>query len=369
MNDRQRAMAILNYEDFDRLPLVHFAFWDETVQKWVQEGHLTPEEGRDHDLVGRKLGFDFDWWANCILPVHGMNPLFPPFESEVVEEMPDGSRKILDDYGAITLQKPGATGIPHEFDHILKDRKSWEVHYAHRLHFSPERVSAAKMERLKDDANRQQPVGLYCGSLMGVIRNSLGIVGLSYLIADDEDLMNEIVDTFAEVCYRIVEYSLASGAKFDYAHYWEDICYKNGPLVSPVFFRKKIGPHYRRISELLWQHGIHIVSLDCDGKIDALIPTWVENGVNTMFPMEVGTWNANIAPWREKFGREIRGVGGMDKRVFAYDYAAVDAEIERLRPLVDLGGYIPCPDHRIAPDARWENVQYYCERMRAVFGG
>ncbi len=38
----------------------------------------------------------------------------------------------------------------------------------------------------------------------------------------------------------------------------------------------------------------------------------------------------------------------------------------RLRPLIDLGGYIPCPDHRIAPDAHWDNVRYYCDRMHAL---
>ncbi len=58
----------------------------------------------------------------------------------------------------------------------------------------------------------------------------------------------------------------------------------------------------------------------------------------------------------------------MDKRVFAHDRAAIDVEIERLRTLVALGGYIPCPDHRIAPDADWDNVRYYCDRMRQVFG-
>ena len=102
--------------------------------------------------------------------------------------------------------------------------------------------------------------------------------------------------------------------------------------------------------------------------IDALVPIWIENGVNTMFPIEVGVWNASIRPWREQYGRGLRGVGGMNKNAFARDYAAVDAEVGRLRPLVELGGYIPCPDHRIAPDARWENVQYYCERMRRTFG-
>jgi uroporphyrinogen decarboxylase len=54
--------------------------------------------------------------------------------------------------------------------------------------------------------------------------------------------------------------------------------------------------------------------------------------------------------------------------VFSRDRAAVDAEVERLRRLVDLGGYIPCPDHRIAPDAQWELVTYYAQRMRETFG-
>ena len=175
-------------------------------------------------------------------------------------------------------------------------------------------------------------------------------------------------NTVGQLCFDVVRAMLAVYDDFDFAHFWEDICFKNGPLVIPSVFRDTVGPHYRRITELTRRHGIGICSLDCDGQIDALIPTWFENGVNTMFPIEVGTWGANIGPWRARYGRELRGVGGTNKTVFARDRAAVDAEIERLRPLVDLGGYLPCPDHRIAPDARWDNVRCYCDRMRAMFG-
>ena len=56
----------------------------------------------------------------------------------------------------------------------------------------------------------------------------------------------------------------------------------------------------------------------------------------------------------------------MNKTVFARERADIDAEVERLKGLIALGGYIPCPDHRIAPDAKWENVQYYCEKMQAL---
>jgi len=208
--------------------------------------------------------------------------------------------------------------------------------------------------------------GLHCGSLFGHIRNIVGVEGSSYIYCDDEDLYTEIIDTNAELCFRNTKFALESGAKFDFAHFWEDICFKNGPLVIPSVFEEKVGPHYKRITDLLTEYGIDIVSLDCDGMIDALIPTWFNNGVNTMFPIEVGTWNASLAPWREQYGRGLRGVGGMNKNVFATDRAGVDAEIDRLKQLVDLGGYIPCPDHRLPPGAEWDLVKYYCEKMREV---
>ena len=94
----------------------------------------------------------------------------------------------------------------------------------------------------------------------------------------------------------------------------------------------KFGPHYKHITDLAKKHGIELVSLDCDGLIDTLVPIWLENGVNVMFPIEVGTWDASIAPWREQYGKQLRGVGGMRKYVLALDYAAVDAEVDASNP-------------------------------------
>ncbi|MGI6705714.1 MAG: uroporphyrinogen decarboxylase family protein [Clostridia bacterium] len=371
MTNRERAMAVLNYEDYDRLPIVHFGFWTETLEKWRDEGHLTFEEienvadGNDKEMaIAEKLGFDFNWYTT----VGANTNVFPAFEPKVIEELPDGFKEVINPEGMIVLMREGAGSIPAEVDHLLKGRKEWEELYLPRLQYSEERINWKALEALKDDEGRKNPIGLHCGSLFGYIRNWLGFEGVTYLYMDDEELYDEIIDTLGQLSYKCVEAILATGAKFDFAHFWEDICFKNGPLVVPSVFDSKVGPYYKKITDLVRSYGIHIVSLDCDGMIDALVPTWFNNGVNTMFPIEVGTWDGNIAPWREKFGKELRGVGGMNKTVFAKDYAAIDAEIERLKPLVELGGFIPCPDHRIAPDAKWENVQYYCERMRKVFG-
>ncbi len=372
MNIRENANAILHYENYDRMPIVSFGYWGETVQKWAQEGHITQEEADGYCRYGdnpeadrsimKKLGFDFNWGCT----VAGDVNLRPPFPQKVLEEHEDGSQVIRDSQGLIVMIKPGIVSIPAEIGTTLMDREAWEKEYLPRLQWEEGRVCAQNFENLKTTEGRETPVGLHCGSLMGYMRNLLGVEQLSYLYADDEDLYVEIIDTLAGLCYRCTKEILETGAKFDFAHFWEDICFKNGPLVTPSVFDEYVGPHYRKITELLLEYGVDIVSVDCDGMIDSLIPTWLNNGVNTMFPIEVGTWNASLAPWREKYGKKIRGVGGMNKTVFARDYAAVDAEVERLRRLMDLGGYIPCPDHRIAPDAKFENVQYYCEKMNQI---
>ncbi|MBN1543628.1 hypothetical protein JW992_15910 [candidate division KSB1 bacterium] len=369
MTHRERALSILNFQSVDQMPVVHFGFWPETVQKWAAEGHVRPELAKDFYYrteeeaeVGGLLGFDFGWAH--MLKVN--TRLFPPFEEKVVRNLPDGSYHIQNQDGVILLGRPDAGSIPSEIEHLLKDRSSWETHYRHRLKWSDDRVD--KPELVAMAANRPDtPFGLFCGSLYGVVRDILGLEGSCYLQVDDEPLFDEIIDTVADLCYQNVDYQLKTGVHFDYAHFWEDICYKNGPLISPAVFAKKISPHYRRITDLLHANGIDIISLDCDGKIDALLPIWLENGVNTMFPIEVGTWKASIGPWRELYGRKVLGVGGVNKTIFSRDRAAVDAEIERLKALVDLGGYIPCPDHRIPPDARWELVQYYCDTVRRSF--
>jgi hypothetical protein len=371
MNHRERTLAVLRYQPYDRLPIVHFGYWGETLQKWVEEGHLTADEvkgsGDGNDIeraLSTKLGFDFNW-QNMFYANAGLNP---GFESKVIGEFPDGLRHVLNGNGVVMVQSADAGSIPAEIDHLLKDRASWEEHYKWRYQWSEKRVDGAVLEQLKRQ-KREVPLGLHCGSLFGQIRDVLGIEGVSYLYVDDEPLFREIIDTVADLCYRNTERALVLGAGvgFDFAHFWEDICFKNGPLVSPVVFREYVGPHYKRITDLVRRHGIDIISLDCDGWIDALLPVWFDNGVNTMFPIEVGTWDASLAPWRKQYGSELRGVGGMNKTVFAHDKAAVDAEIERLRPLIDLGGYIPCPDHRIAPDAKFENVCYYTECLRKVY--
>ncbi len=384
MNNRERLLAILNYQDYDRMPLVHFGYWHETLAKWADEGHISHADAKSWSdgnqtcqKLTKMLGFDFNYPST----VAANSGLQPGFETKVIKELPDGSKHILDGSGVVVLQSPEAGSIPAEIEHTLIDRASWEKHYKWRFAWDESRITEKQVnigngkfikwneggKEFLQRNERDYPLGYFAGSLYGLFRNIVGVVGSSYMMLDDPELYDEILITIAELAYKNAEYFFSSGIKIDFVHYWEDICFKNGPLVMPDIFAEKVGPSYKRISELANNHGVDIISLDCDGCIDALLPSWLENGVNTMFPIEVGTWDASIAPWREQHGKDLRGIGGMNKNVFAIDETAIDAEIERLRPLIALGGFIPCPDHRIPPDAKWDLVKYYTKRMREEF--
>jgi uroporphyrinogen decarboxylase len=85
-----------------------------------------------------------------------------------------------------------------------------------------------------------------------------------------------------------------------------------------------------------------------------------------MFPIEIGVWGDQFENARNKYGKGMLGVGGMDKTAFRKDRKAVDAEIERMKRLASLGGFIPCPDHRLMPGSDFELVKYYAEKIKEI---
>ena len=242
MSDWDVARRILHYEAVDRLPIVHFGFWWETLQKWAGEGHITQQEadtwgdGNPSDAaVGAKLGFDYNW-GSTFYPACDLQPYF---DGKVVRGLPDGSRHVLNGEGVVVLEAPGAVSIQAEIEHLLRDRASWEEHYKWRYQWSEDRIThgwvrandvmlrwdRGGLEFLRS-GHRPYIYGLYCGSLLGKIRNVLGVEGMAYLMMDDEGLFDEMLQTVGELCYRNVKYALESGARFDFGHFWEDICFQ-----------------------------------------------------------------------------------------------------------------------------------------------
>ena len=169
------------------------------------------------------------------------------------------------------------------------------------------------------------------------------------------------------LCYETTKFALASGAKFDFGHFWEDICFKNGPIISPTSFREFALPRYRRIADLAQSYGYGQISVDSDGNLDALLPLWLEGGVNLFWPLEVQA-DMDVNALQERYGGQALWLGGIHKHRLTGGERDIAAELERIRPAVRRGGYIPALDHNCPHDVSFENYLTYLRLRHEILG-
>jgi uroporphyrinogen decarboxylase len=61
-------------------------------------------------------------------------------------------------------------------------------------------------------------------------------------------------------------------------------------------------------------------------------------------------------------------LGGIDKRALAVGPAAIEAELERIRPALERGRYIPALDHLVPDDVSWDHYTTYARALKALVG-
>lgn len=203
-----------------------------------------------------------------------------------------------------------------------------------------------------------------------------GVFGpFRWLMGDEEgliafhtmpDLVHEIMDHLTSLYLTVFEKVVAE-VRVDEIHLWEDMCYCNGPLISPRLWEQFMGGNYRRIKAFADRHSIPIISVDTDGNPDLIAGPMVRAGVNLLFPMEVAA-GCDVNTWQAKYP-SLALLGGVDKRVLAEGRAAIDRELARVAPAVAGGRYIPELDHLVPDDVSWENYRYYAETLRRLIGG
>jgi uroporphyrinogen decarboxylase len=368
MNTRERFFATMHYQPRDRAPIADFGFWEETIPIWHGQG--LPEDvffsydwSNTVDFFGMDLGIDS-------VGIGVESGLCPAFEERVLEDY--GNRIILQQPDGVIVERDRfMSSIPKPISHTLTDRESWKKYFVPRLNpETPERFPLDWEERVQrwKDPGRDRILALPGGSLYGWLRNWMGLEKLSLTVYDDPAFFEEMVTTAADCIMGVLEKVFASGVHFDACGMWEDMAYNAGPLLSPKHFRKYMMPHLRRITDLCRRHGVDVIWVDCDGKIDLLLPLWLEAGVNCMFPIEVGTWRADPIKFRKQYGKNLLMMGGFDKHILAQSTEAIEHEILRLAPLVEEGGYIGFCDHRVPPDVPYQNYLFYLEKVREIWG-
>lgn len=358
LSDRERFNRQMHYQPIDRCFNMEFGYWDENFSEWdiFTQHNITNNEQAD-------IFFNFDRMEG----ISGNVWIDPPFPDDVIEIRE--TTKVLMNADGLLAEVPldGHDTIPHYIKASVVTPDDWKKTKAERFNLNnPNRKVDIAALKARHPVNRDYPLGINVGSMIGKVRDMLTFEGLAYSIYDYPLMVEDMVETSCQ----LVEYSLEQilpHFDFDYASGWEDICYKSGPIVSPRWFRKVVTPRYARIHKLLEAHGIDIWWIDCDGDVRPILPHMMEGGVNCLFPFEVNGC-AHPSELFQDWGKELRIMGGFDKIEMGKGKEEIRRYMDTLVPLVERGGFIPFCDHRCPPNVTVENYLYYLDLKEEYFG-
>lgn len=355
---RERWLQAMAFQKPDRLPLMEFGYWRETLSEWHTQGLPS-----DVDNEARAYAyFGIENWSTARINVG----LFPGFEKKVIEQGADYVIYRNHTRALVKELNRGIRTIPQYLEYGLRDRRDWTEHFnAHLNSADPRRYPDNWREQVAAFSRRAYPLACPIGSMIGWIRNWVGFENLGLIAYDDPDLLEEMIETVCVCVCETIKPALQE-VQFDFGAGWEDICFKNGPALSPRMFDQWIVPRYKRITDLLHVHGVKIVWTDCDGNTMPILDRFLAGGINCMFPIEVAGGSDPVAI-REKYGKKILLHGGVNKMPLREGPKAIEKELLRLKPLVDEGGFIPHIDHRCPADLSLANYKFYLKCKREMF--
>ncbi len=358
MTARERFNRQMHYQSVDRCFNMEFGYWKENFTTWP----LFYENGITNNWEADRF-FSFD----PIAVTGGATWMCPAFEAKEVGRR--DNKIILMNADGLTAEvlASGKDTIPHYLKSSVTTPDDWKrVKEEHFDRNHPGRkIDVENLKKAFPD-DRDFPLGISCGSMIGKIRDMLTFEGLAYACYDYPEMVEDMVET----CCLLVEDSLDQllpALTFDYASGWEDICFKNGPIVSVPFFRDVVMPRYKRIRKKLDQYGIDIWYTDCDGDVRPILPYLLEGGINCLFPYEVNSC-AHPGELLDQYDGQLRIMGGVDKMALGAGREAIEAYLKTLEKYVARGGYIPFCDHRCPPNVDPDDYLYYLDLKEKMFG-
>ena len=325
MNTRERFQAVMNFQPFDRLPLVEWAtWWDKTITRWHSE-ELPKTTTDKYDIV-RHFGLDLYWqdWIGARRPtcpqpaVHG-GPILAS----------------MDDYERIR---------PHLFPDVesMGDRWNWWGEWAER------------------QRNGDAVLWFTLDGFFWFPRTLLGIEPHLFAFYDEPELMHRMNSDLAAWHVSIIE-KLGAICAPDFMTFAEDLSYNNGPMLSKEQFDEFLKPYYAQVVPALKKIGT-IPFVDSDGDITTPAAWFEEAGIEGILPLERQA-GVDIATVRAMHPR-MKFIGHFDKMTMNRGEAAMRAEFERLLPTAAKGGFLISCDHQTPPGVSYREYLLYLSLFR-----
>ncbi|MBT3272431.1 MAG: hypothetical protein HN368_04695 [Spirochaetales bacterium] len=375
MNERERFLEAMLYGAPDRIPFSPGNGRQSTRKAWHAQGLPVDIRPADIPRYGfEQIGSPYPW------PDTGDGfdvdeRMIPLFEEKVIE-VKENTQIVQDWKGNICeIGKEFTTEyLRNAIDFVtrkwikcpVESRDDWEVMKERYIAADPARLPEDPASAGKVMEDRTWPITFHFSGPFWQMREWLGFENLCTSFYDDPDMIRDMVSFWtsyiSELMQTAFEYCIP-----DQVHLSEDMAYKAFSMVSPDMAKEFLFPAWKQWGEVIRSKDVPVYGMDSDGFIGELIPLWIDAGINCCDPIEVAAHN-DILDFRERFGKRIAFRGGVDKRKIAAGGAALEAELDRIKPIVEGGGYIPSCDHGIPADVSWPNYLQYAKGLAKLTG-
>ncbi len=322
MSTRERFQAVMNFQPFDRLPIVEWAgWWDKTIERWHGEG-LDSQLSDRYDIC-RHFGLEVylqDWF-----PVRGPECPAPPHHGAGIIASEEDYERIL----------------PHLYPRNVVNRELW-----------------TKWAEIQ--SRGENVLWITLEGFFWFPRTLLGIEPHFYAFYDQPALLHRINSDLAEFHLRVLD-ELFELCVPDFVTFAEDMSYNHGPMLSKGLFEEFMPPYYHRVLPKLKKHGA-LAIIDSDGDITEPLPWFAAAGLQGILPLERQA-GVDVNKLRENYP-DMRFVGCFDKMSMFRGEAAMRAEFERLLPAAAAGGLIVSCDHQTPPEVSYDQYELYLSLFR-----
>jgi uroporphyrinogen decarboxylase len=381
VSSRQRVIDAVNHREPDRVPFalgcsLETAITHQAYERWLDLLGLKEEpDGTLPNLFVDGAGFKQipeNVLRHLKVDTRGFL-LQQPSEPEPEIKMEGTTLVFVDDWG-IKWGRPETSLYMDPIGHPFQAGLTEEVLARHPW---PDPLEKGRFAGIAAEARRLRQTGA------AVIMSAYGLGQWDYahmLCGMEQALMNLVLKPreMEGLLRRIHEVQMGYwqkaleivGDDIDIAMHSDDLGMQTSPMMSPDMYRRFIKPLHRELIGMIKKKAKGEVKflLHSCGSVRALIPDFIEVGVDILNPIQVSAAHMDTAELKREFGRDLCFCGGgADTQEILPRGTPDQVRDEVKRRLDDLapgGGYIFAAVHNIQADVPAANLQAMVETLQ-----
>jgi uroporphyrinogen decarboxylase len=235
---------------------------------------------------------------------------------------------------------------------------------------SPKKTDADDLRREAERLRRETDCALVVhvpGRIFSLGQFMCGFENWLVQLKVNPEFCEALLDRALDIQLAMADETLrAVGNAADILYLADDYGIQTGPLISPALFRAIFKPRMARLIQFLRERSSATIAFHSCGSVYALIPDFIDVGVQVLNPVQVAAADMDSARLRREFGKHLVFWGAIDTQQVLPKGTPDEVRAEVARRVKDLSpGYIPTSVHNIQAEVPPQNIVAMFEALKS----